>query len=82
MEKKTLVKANEISEKLKYCKENLKDVEYTQLENVVIRESHLRFNGIDNGVDVPESLFRVIGKLIKAEYINMITDLEKEFKEL
>lgn len=82
MTKETLDKANELANKLEECKKNLKKIEYTQSENVVIRESYLRCNGILESVEIPKSLFRVVGKLIKSEYIQEISKLQKELDEL
>ena len=82
MTKETLEKANDISNKLEECKKNLQKIGYTQSENVVIRESYLRCNGIEGGVTIPKSLFRVIGKLIESEYIQEIDKLQKELDRL
>ena len=82
MTKETLEKANDLANKLEECKKNLNKIVYTQSENVVIRESYLRYNGIDESVTIPKSLFRVIGKLIESEYIQEIDKLQKELDEL
>jgi hypothetical protein len=82
MTKETLEKANDLANKLEECKKNINNIGYTQSENVVIRESYLRYNGIDKSVTIPKSLFRVIGKLIKSEYIQEIDKLQKELDEL
>jgi len=50
MTKETLEKANDLANKLEECKKNLKKVGYTQCESVVIRESYLRCNGIEDGM--------------------------------
>jgi hypothetical protein len=77
-----LSKANEIANKIEVCKKNIERANYTQLENVVIRESSLKFNGIDEPIIIPENLFRVIGKLILAEYQTKLIELETKFKTL
>ena len=82
MTKETLEKANDLANKLEECKKNLKKVGYTQCESVVIRESYLRCNGIEDGLTIPKSLFRVIGKLVESEYIQAIDKLQKELDEL
>jgi len=82
MTKETLEKANDLANKLEESKKNLSKIGYTQSENVVIRESYLRCNGIEDSVTIPKSLFRVIGKLIESEYIQEIKKLQKELDEL
>ncbi len=82
MTKETLEKANDLANKLEKSKNNLQKIGYTQSENVLIRKSYLRFNGIEDGVTIPESLFRVIGKLIESEYIQEIDKLQKELDRL
>lgn len=78
----TLKKANDLVDKLEVCKKNLSKIEYTQNESVVIRRSYLSFNGVEGSVMIPESLFRLIGKLIKAEYIQEVKKLQKKLDEL
>lgn len=82
MTKETLEKANDLANKLEECKNNLQKISYTQSENVVIRESYLRCNGIEDSVKIPKILFRVVGKLIESEYIQEINKLQKELDEL
>ena len=82
MTEETLKKANDLANKLEVCKKNLKKAGYTQSENVVIRESYLRCNGVEDSIKIPESLFRVIGKLIESEYIQEISKLQKQLDEL
>lgn len=62
------------------AKENIKHAEYTQLENVVERESFLRFDGTE--IVVPKSLFKIFGKLVLSEYNQKLIELEKEFNSL
>jgi len=82
MTKETLKKANDLANKLEECENNLQKIGYTQSEDVVIRESYLRCNGIEDNVKIPKSLFRVIGKIIESEYIQEINKLQKELDEL
>lgn len=82
MTKEILEAGNELLKKLDKCKENLNKVGYTQSENVVIRKSYLSFNGVDNNIEIPESLFRVIGKLVQSEYIQKVKELERKLEEL
>lgn len=82
MTEETLKKANELANKLEEYKHNLKKIGYTQSENVTARRSYLSFNGIESSVEVPKTLFRVIGKLVEAEYIKEINELQKELNDL
>ena len=82
MTKETLEKANDLANKLEECKNNLQKIGYTQIENVVIRESYLRCNGIKDSIKIPKSLFRVVGKLIESEYIQEINKLQNELDEV
>lgn len=82
MTEETLKKANDLVKRLDKCKENLSKIKYTQSENIVIRESYLKYNGIDGSVVIPEQLFRIIGKIIQSEYIQEINKLKKELVDL
>jgi hypothetical protein len=82
MKEETLKKANELNERLIKYKKILKDVGYTQSENVVSRKSYLEFNGIEDNVPIPASLFKVIGKLIESEYIGEISRIQNELDNL
>jgi len=77
-----LEQANKISEQIEKCKLNIKSAEYTQHENVAIRQTYLKVNGIDEDIEVPDTLFRVIGKLILCEYEMKLIELNKELSEL
>jgi hypothetical protein len=77
-----LEKANKIAESIKRCKTNIELAKYTQSESVVIRTSYLKFNGIDKGIEIPDSLFRVIGKLILSEHSQNLKDFEKELESM
>jgi hypothetical protein len=78
MKEETLKKANELNDRLIKYKKILKDIGYTQSQNVVSRESYLEFNGIEDNVPIPATLFRVIGKLIESEYIVEINKIQNE----
>ena len=81
MEENRLEKGNELIDKIEFCKDNLSNIKYTQYEDFVIRETFFSCSGkID--VTVPANLMRAIGKLITAEYIVKIEELQKEFDEL
>jgi hypothetical protein len=59
-----LEKGNQIVKEIEKCKANIKASNYTQLEGVVVRKTYLKVNGLDESIEVPENLFRIIGKLI------------------
>jgi hypothetical protein len=82
MKTETLLKGNNLLENLELCESNLKKVRYAQSENVVIRKSYFTFNGIEDSVTIPKTLFRVISKLIESEYIQEVNKLKKELEEL
>jgi hypothetical protein len=77
-----LEKAKEIASQIEQCKENLKKANFTQYPNVVERRSYFKFYGIDEDIEVPETLFRTIGKLIISEWQQKLSEYEKEFKDL
>jgi len=82
MKEETLKKANELTNALKRYEKNLQNIGYTQSEDRVIRESYLNFNGIEDTVTVPASLFRTIGKLIQSEYIFEINKIKDQLDKL
>ncbi len=77
-----LEKGNKIVKEIEVCKRNIKIASYTQVEEVLIRESKLSANGFGEPLLVPESLFRVIGKLVLAEYNQRLIELENELRNL
>jgi hypothetical protein len=77
-----LEKGNKIAKEIESCKAMIKAANFTQLESVKIRKTYLRVNGLDESIEVPESLFRVIGKLILSEHNQKLMELENEFEQL
>jgi hypothetical protein len=77
-----LEKGNQIVKEIEKCKANIKASNYTQLEGVVVRKTYLKVNGLDESIEVPENLFRIIGKLIISEYEQKLFKLENELKSL
>lgn len=73
-----LEKCNKISEEIENCKANIKMANYTQNEGVVIRKTYLKVNGLDESIEIPESLFRIVGKLVLSEHQQKLIELEKE----
>ena len=77
-----LEKGNKIVKEIENCKANIKAANYTQSESVVIRKTYLKVNGLEESIEVPESLFRVVGKLILSEYNQKLIELERELEAL
>lgn len=77
-----LEKCNQLAKEIETCKANIDLAKYTQSENVVVRKTYLNMNGLEERIEVPETLFRVIGKLILAEYNQKLIELEKEFHSI
>lgn len=82
MEKDKLNKANELSKKIETIKGQIKQISFSQIEEFVPRKIYLSFNGSEEGLYAPESLFKVITKLVLVEHQLELIKLEKEFKEL
>ena len=77
-----LEKGNKIAKEIQNCKANIKAVNYTQSENDVIRKTYLKVNGLEESIEVPESLFRIVGKSILSEYNHKLIELESELQSL
>lgn len=76
-----LEKAKEIWKEIDQCKENIKLLTYTQSENVAIRETFLKVNGIED-ITIPKSLFRLVGRITLLEYSNRLKELETELQNI
>ena len=77
-----LEKAKKLQEQIEVVKTNITNAKYTQFPEVVVRKSYLRFHGIEGEIEVPETLFRLIGRAILSEYNMKLSNLEKEFNAL
>lgn len=77
-----LEKGNKIAKEIENCKANISKANYTQSESVVIRKTYLKVNGIEGSIEVPASLFRVVGKLILSEYNQKLIELENELQSI
>jgi hypothetical protein len=77
-----LKRINKISEEIENCEANIKRANYTQNEEVVIRETYLKVNGLNESIEVPKSLFRIVGKLILSEYQQKLIELENELMSI
>jgi hypothetical protein len=72
--------ANEILYDIKKLKEIVQSAEWMLSENVAIRESILSANGLR--LEVPETLFKIFGKLILNEYKIELLKLEDKFNNI
>jgi hypothetical protein len=77
-----LEKGNKIAKKIENCKANIKAVSFTQSESVEARKTYLKINGVEESIEVPEGLFRIVGKLILVEYQQDLIQLEREFQDI
>ena len=80
MEKEHLDEGIQLMNKIEKYKEELKKASYTQYLNVAPRCTYLKV--YDETINVPEELFRIIGKLIVCEYETKIIELQEKFKKL
>ena len=80
----TLQRATAIQERIKFCREQIKHAEYTQADHVVPRQMGCGFNGLpkNESMVIPETLWRVVGKLVLSEYQQELNRLESEFASL
>jgi len=83
MKTETLERAIKIQERIKFCREQIKHAEYTQ-GGAVPRQMGCGFNGLppNERMVIPETLWRVVGKLVLAEYQQELNALEAEFQNL
>jgi hypothetical protein len=82
MDIEKLEKANSLNEGIKICQMQIKILNYMVHNDVSERDSYLTFTGAKKDIIIPQSLFKVIGKIILAEYQHRINELENEFRNL
>ena len=83
MNAETLKRAIAITDRIEDCKANIKMAEYTQYDHVVARPIECKFIGAQGkAMTIPASLWRVVGKLVLAEYQQELNALETEFQNL
>ena len=82
MNQEQLKRGIQISEEIERIKPSIKALKWTQNENVVDRRSYYRFSGIEGEIEIPESLFKVIGKLVLSEHSQKLIELERELESL
>jgi hypothetical protein len=82
MTEEKLKRCNELANQIDTTKRQIKDAQFTQSINVPEREMYIKVLGLDNKIIAPESLFRIIGKLIINEHQQKLIELETEFNNL
>lgn len=82
MNKDQLEKAKLLSNRIELCKDEIRKAKYIQSENVIERKTYLQVCGLEENIEIPKSLFRVIGKLVLMEYQQELMELEKEFNAI
>ena len=82
MTPENLEKAKKLEKEIDNCKRYIRFCNYTQLKDVEPRTMDVRFNGVEGGIQVPDTLFRIIGKLILVEYTAQLNQLQDEFNSL
>jgi hypothetical protein len=71
-----------ILKKIDFYEREIKKIAYTQSPSVIERDMYLRWNGSESDSVIPESLFRIIGKLVLSEYNQKLIELKKELENL
>jgi len=82
MTEEKLKRCNELAKQIQDTRDYIKMAKSTQHDNVTIRPMYVDLNWYDTKLKIPESLFRIIGKLILNEHQQKLIDLEKEFWNL
>lgn len=82
MKIEALQRGTAIQERIKFLRKQIDRAEYTQSDQVTPRVMRARFIGHDEDLIIPESLWRVVGKLVLAEYQDELRKLEIEFEQL
>ena len=77
-----LKKCNELAKQIKEIENNIEISKFTQSENVPQRPMFIEFLGHDQVLKAPDTLFKIIGKLILNEYQQKLIKLETEFNNL
>jgi hypothetical protein len=82
MTKQQVRKAQELLCDIERCEMQIGKISHYQSENFAPRETYLKITGMENDIIVPESLFRVITKLVLSEYNTKLIELKKEFEAI
>lgn len=82
MTNEKLQKANELKRQIDFIKKNIESCEKTQYPETRTYGGTIHFNCSSLKIDVPESLYRIVGKIILSEEIVRLEKLQKEFDSL
>jgi len=82
MKKETLLKGQELLEKIEEAQKNLKSAKYMTYDDINPRCSYLNFLGVNEKIEIPETLWRVLGRMLVSEFNQQIFELQKELDEL
>jgi hypothetical protein len=83
MTEEKLKRCNKVASEIQRINAYLKSIKWMINEDVVERPIGITFSGCScDEIVAPESLFRVIGRLLYNEYQQKLLDLEKEFWNL
>jgi hypothetical protein len=83
MTEEKLKKCNKVAKEIETIKVYLESIKWMINDSVVERPISITFSGCScDQIVAPESLFRVIGRLLYNEYQQKLLDLEKEFWNL
>ncbi len=82
MNQESLKRGNAIQDRIKVLKLQINRAEYTQADDITPRIMRARFIGHDEDLILPASIWRVVGKLVLAEYQEELRKLEIEFEQL
>jgi hypothetical protein len=82
MTEETLKRGNELAKQIEETKENIRVAKLTQSENMPIRPMYIEFLQDTPKLIAPQSLFRIVGKLILNEHQQKLIELETEFNNL
>jgi hypothetical protein len=82
MTKEKLKRCNELAKEIKETEDNIKIAKFTQSETLPQRPMYIEFLGSEQIFKAPDTLFKIIGKLILNEYQQKLIELETEFDNL
>jgi hypothetical protein len=82
MTKEQVKRGNSILNEIDFYEEEIKKISYTQHTTVLERKMYLRWNGSESDSVIPESLFRIVGKLVLSEYRQQLIKLKEELENL
>ena len=82
MTEKKLIRANQLAKQIEETKDYILMARSTQYEDRVVRPLYIDLNWYDDKLQIPESLFRIVGKLILNEHQQILNELETEFNNL